>query len=362
MRRLLLLLVFFPLAAEAQLWLARDTISARDIITLVFSGDVMQHDPQIQGAWDEEKGDYDYMPCFQYIRPYWEEADVVIANLETTLSDRGFSGYPQFCAPWQLARDLRESGVDILTTNNNHSCDKGGKGVQRTLHYLDSLGMPHTGTYADTAAWIAESPLYIRHGQFKIALLSYTYGTNGLPPGKGQVVGMIDTFHIARQIEKARLDTATNIIAFMHWGIEYDTLPNGEQKRLARFLHARGADIVIGSHPHVVQPVEYEMRAGDTVGVTVYSLGNFVSNQSQRRTNGGISLRLKLERQRGKTRYRMDYAGHYVYRPIEEGRRRYYAIPLPDAPRLLGKRDSVLWREFREDTERIIGGVAGKWK
>ena len=211
----MLLLVFFPLAAEAQLWLARDTISARDIITLVFSGDVMQHDPQIQGAWDEEKGDYDYMPCFQYIRPYWEEADVVIANLETTLSDRGFSGYPQFCAPWQLARDLRESGVDILTTNNNHSCDKGGKGVQRTLHYLDSLGMPHTGTYADTAAWIAGSPLYIRHGQFKIALLSYTYGTNGLPPGKGQVVGMIDTFHIARQIEKARLDTATNIIAFI---------------------------------------------------------------------------------------------------------------------------------------------------
>ena len=88
MRLLLLLLVFFPLAAEAQLWLARDTISARDSITLVFSGDVMQHDPQIQGAWDEEKGDYDYMPCFQYIRPYWEEADVVIANLETTLSPR----------------------------------------------------------------------------------------------------------------------------------------------------------------------------------------------------------------------------------------------------------------------------------
>ena len=98
----------------------------------------MQHEPQISGAWNAETADYDYLPCFQYITPYWQKADYVIANLETTLSDRGYSGYPQFCAPWQLARDLKACGVDILTTNNNHSCDKGHRGIAKTIYYLDS--------------------------------------------------------------------------------------------------------------------------------------------------------------------------------------------------------------------------------
>ena len=176
----------------------------------------MQHEPQISGAWNAETADYDYLPCFQYITPYWQKADYVIANLETTLSDRGYSGYPQFCAPWQLARDLKACGVDILTTNNNHSCDKGHRGIAKTIYYLDSLQFPHTGTFTDTTAWLTRSPLYIRQGKFKIALISYTYGTNGIPVTHGQVVSMIDTFHMARQIEKALLDTVTNIIAVMH--------------------------------------------------------------------------------------------------------------------------------------------------
>lgn len=141
----------------------------------------MQHEPQISGAWNAETADYDYLPCFQYITPYWQKADYVIANLETTLSDREYSGYPQFCAPWQLARDLKACGVDILTTNNNHSCDKGHRGIAKTIYYLDSLQFPHTGTFTDTTAWITRSPLYIRQGKFKIALISYTYGTNGIP-------------------------------------------------------------------------------------------------------------------------------------------------------------------------------------
>ena len=110
------LLLFCPAWVWAQPWRAADTASGR--VRLCFIGDVMQHEPQITGAWDEEAQDYDYMPCFRYISPYWQEADYVIGNLETTLSDKGFSGYPQFCAPWQLARDLRRAGVDILTTNN----------------------------------------------------------------------------------------------------------------------------------------------------------------------------------------------------------------------------------------------------
>lgn len=230
---LLVFLISGYIPALAQPWLYRDNSPELDSLSFFFFGDVMQHEPQISGAWNAETADYDYLPCFQYITPYWQKADYVIANLETTLSDRGYSGYPQFCAPWQLARDLKACGVDILTTNNNHSCDKGHRGIAKTIYYLDSLQFPHTGTFTDTTAWLTRSPLYIRQGKFKIALISYTYGTNGIPVTHGQVVSMIDTFHMARQIEKALLDTVTNIIAVMHWGEEYFTAPNATQKKLS---------------------------------------------------------------------------------------------------------------------------------
>lgn len=357
---LLLLGVYSPLFSQFRTY--RNSATERDSLTLFFIGDVMQHAPQIQGARDSSGKHYDYTPCFQYIQPYWEKADYVFANLETTLSDRNFSGYPQFCAPWQLARDLKASGVDILTTNNNHSCDKGEKGIRQTLYYLDSLQIPHTGTFPDTLSWIRETPLYLRHNNFKIALLSYTYGTNGIPATGGQVVSMIDTFSMMRQIEKARLDTATHIIAVVHWGIEYETKQNREQENIARFLHEHGADIVIGSHPHVVQPLEYTTAGRDTTGITVFSLGNFISNQSKRYTNGGIGVYLQLTLNRGKTHYRMKYLSSYVYRPLEDGIRRYYVIPEPDATRLLGARDSSLYQEFFQDTDAIIGGQAEKWE
>lgn len=362
MKKLVLyLLLALPFNVAAQPWIARDTISMQDSIHLFFVGDIMQHEPQIKGAWEQTRREYNYMPCFQYIAPYWQKADYVIGNLETTLANSNFSGYPQFCAPWHLARDLKRSGIDILTTNNNHSCDKGANGIANTIYYLDSLCLRHTRTFADSASWKAQHPLYFKKGPFKIALLSYTYGTNGIPVTHGQVVSMIDTFHIAREIEKARLDTATNIIVCMHWGIEYDIKPNAEQKRLATFLHRCGADIIIGSHPHVVQPLEYHVEGKDTTGITVYSLGNFVSNQSKRYTNGGIGISLKLVRKQGKTSYRMQYLSNYVYRPLEsDGIRRYYVIPEPDAPRLLGEQDKELYQQFFDDTDRTINRAGTK--
>jgi len=334
--------------------------TAADSITLFFIGDIMQHAPQIKGAWNPANREHDYKHCFQHIRPYWEKADYVIGNLETTLSDRDFSGYPQFCAPWQLARDLKACGVDLLTTTNNHSCDKGAEGISKTLYYLDSLQIPHTGTFTDTLSWQQQTPLYIRHGNFKIALLSYTYGTNGIPVTQGQVVSMIDSNTMARQIRQARSDTATHIVAVLHWGIEYATTQQAEQEKTAAFLHSQGADIIIGSHPHVVQPLEYVVQGQDTTGITVYSLGNFISNQSKRYTNGGIGVQVQLVRDKGKTRYRMSYLSNYVYRPLEKGIRRYYVIPEPDARRLLGRQDSLLYTEFFRDTDSIINGKCDK--
>ena len=324
-------------------------------LTLLFCGDIIQHLPQIYSAHEPSEKDYKYQKCFKYIAPYWADADFVIANLETTLGNKDFSGYPRFCSPWQIARDLHQLGVTTFVTANNHSCDQLGKGITNTIYYLDSLGIPHTGTFTDTLNYKKRHPLYLQKDSFKIALLNYTYGTNGLPVPKGFVVPHIDTTAIKQDIQLAHRDTATNIIAFMHWGYEYHNFPNKEQRALSKWLHEQGADMVIGSHPHVVQPIEYYTSDKDTLGVTVFSLGNFISNQSQQGTEGGICIRVTLTKPRNHpVRYQMEPIKFYMYRPYEEGRRRYYVVPENLADSVIKDFHLTKSKSFFKKTDTIL--------
>jgi poly-gamma-glutamate synthesis protein (capsule biosynthesis protein) len=304
-------------------------IAVESELRLAFCGDLMQHMPQVRAARTGD--DYDYMPCFAEVRRLWDGADFVIANLETTLADGGFSGYPCFASPWQLARDAARSGIGVMTTANNHCCDRGLRGVERTIGYLDSLGVAHSGTWRDSASYRALNPLILRKKGFRIALLNYTYDTNGVPVPRGTVASLIDTTQIAADISRARDSLATNIIAFMHWGEEYQREPSAGQRELASWLHRRGVDLVVGSHPHVVQPAEYYVEGGDTLGVTVYSLGNFVSNQREFPRYGGLVASVAIRKPDspdGRYSYRMrlartyvslDYRGHsYVVVPEQQ--------------------------------------------
>ena len=329
--------------------------AAPGTLSLFFCGDVIQHLPQIYSAHEPSEKDYNYLKCFRYIAPLWHDSDFVIANLETTLSDKEFSGYPRFSSPWQIARDLQRLGVTTFVTANNHCCDQLAQGITKTIYYLDSLGIAHTGIFMDTLSYMKRNPLYLQKDGFKIALLNYTYGTNGLPVPKGFVVSLIDTAVIKRDIRQAQRDSATNIIAFMHWGYEYHTSPNEEQKTLAAWLHAQGADIVIGSHPHVVQPLEYTLTDKDTTGVTVYSLGNFISNQTYQGTDGGICVRLTLTQpETGRTRYTMETIKFYTYRPYEEGRLRYYVVPEILADSVVKDYHLVKSKRFFRKTDSIL--------
>ena len=282
-------------------------------VTLVFCGDLMQHMPQVYAA---RSGDgYDYSGCFRFVAPMWEGADWVIANLETTLSDRRFSGYPCFVSPWQVARDALGAGIGVMVTANNHSCDNGLKGITQTIDCLDSLGVVHTGTFRDSASYRKLNPLILGKNGFRIALLNYTYDTNGIDIPRPAVVSLIDTLQMGRDILRAKDSLATNIVALMHWGEEYQTKPSAAQKELAAWLHGKGVDLVIGSHPHVVQPWEYHISPdADTLGVTVYSLGNFVSNQRKFPTYGGICVKVTLARTPGEEgcRYNMEVWNNYV--------------------------------------------------
>lgn len=317
--------------------------------TLVFSGDVMQHMPQITAARQQD-GSYDYMECFQYIRPFWEQADFTIVNLETTLAQNGsrYSGYPMFASPKALATALKTSGVNAVALANNHCCDKGSTGIRTTIETLDSLSLPHTGVYADSVA--AEKILMLSKGEYRIAILNYTYGTNGMPVPKGMVVNHLDTVLMAKHLEQAQRDSATHRVVFLHWGEEYRRQPDKTQKEVAAWCRTNGADWVIGSHPHVVQPV-------DTAQRIVYSLGNFISNQRNRYQDGGISVRLTFS----VGEPFLEVLPHWVWMPLNRnGRSRaYYILPgyVSAEEAGLEEYDAKVFQRSLEDTRKIIGAV-----
>ncbi|MBN8650821.1 MAG: CapA family protein [Cytophagales bacterium] len=281
-------LTFFALMLCAMA-VAQDTTR----LSLLFVGDIMQHDSNITTAFDPVSKKYDYSACFEYVAPIIRSADLAIGNLELTLAGAPYKGYPQFSAPDALAVELKRTGFDVLVTANNHSVDRRKKGVERTIRVLDSLHFLHTGTFVDSVARANTYPLIIEKNGFRLSLLNYTYGTNGIPITKPNIVNLIDTVQLKLDLAKARDQKTDAIIVFMHWGAEYQSLPNAEQKRLTKLCFREGAKLVIGAHPHVLQPMEWNKERDQLV---VYSLGNFVSGQRPRYRDGGAMLWVDLQK------------------------------------------------------------------
>lgn len=264
---------------------------------IVFAGDAMQHSAQIEAAHTSQ-GTYDYSECFTAVKPYISGADYAVVNLETPLGGRPYAGYPCFCAPDSYAEALRDAGFDLFLTANNHTLDRRDKGLRRTVAMLDSLGVDHIGTYSHDSCRVKQLPFIKDIKGFKVGFLNYTYGTNGFTPGNGVVVDYIDTARISGDIAMTRAAGAELLTVAIHWGDEYILLPNATQRRLARFLLDKGVDIVMGGHPHVIQPMELIAAEGDTLRrqLLVYSLGNFISNMKTRDTRGGTMVRVTLRR------------------------------------------------------------------
>jgi len=272
-------------------------------LSLLFVGDVMQHIPQMNAAYNKTTDQYDYDSCFAYVAPIFKSNDVVVANLETTLAGKPYSGYPLFSAPDSLVVSLKKAGVDYLMTANNHSCDKGKTGITRTLQVLDSLHISHTGTFANSVERSKENILLIEKNGLRVMLLNYTYGTNGIPIPEPTVVNLLDKELIREHLVETRKLNPDKIIAFLHWGNEYERLPNDWQKQMAQYLFTQGVDFIIGSHPHVLQPFEYSvLPEQDAIDlphrekILVYSLGNFISNQRGRYKDGGAMVKIVLQK------------------------------------------------------------------
>ena len=320
----------------------------------------MGHDEQIWSAENRETNKYNYDEVFKYIKPVVSEADIAIANFEVTLAGPPYTGYPRFSSPADLAVSCRNAGIDYLVTANNHTADRGAQGIISTIKNLDSIGIPHTGTFINSSCHDTLSPLMIKRNGFSLALLNYTFSTNGIKVPAPVIVNMLDKNLITADVQKARNKNADIIILFLHWGTEYDTIPSAAQSELAKYFFSLGVDLVIGSHPHVIQKMVWAKSTENTKdGIVVYSLGNFISNQRKPKTDGRSIVRIEFARN-DKSVIISD-AGYYltwVYTPIEKYRKKFFILPCSQFENnpvfFTNPADFTMMKEFISDSRKLL--------
>lgn len=266
-------------------------------VKMAVVGDIMVHDYQYNEAYDPATGEYDFIHNFQDAKKYFEGNDLVIGNLELTFGgpERPYASFPCFNTPDSFLDAVKDAGFNLLTTANNHSMDTGKNGVIRTLDKLDEYGIEHFGTYRSQEE--RDSVFYKDVNGIRFAFLSYTYSTNGIPVPDPYLVNLIDEELMVADIKEAR-ENADVVVVMPHMGNEYETYPRDIFVDWADLMFEAGADIVLASHPHVLQKMEYrKIDHGDGVhdGFIIYSLGNFISSQTTPPRNASIILHLTVE-------------------------------------------------------------------
>lgn len=301
--------VLFPLVATGQglrlpeSWMKEfkqvRPLYQEDTLSLCFVGDVMMHAEQLVRCGLEGSAESGFRGkvhseslagYFSYIEPFVKEADIAIANIETTFAGAPYSGYPAFNSPDEYVGAVINAGFDVFCCANNHIFDKGSAGAKRTIRLYNEHGIHFTGIGSDNLELQRNTPLMLLCKGIRIALVNFTYGTNAR--ANELKINLMDNREaIGEAISRARDNGADIVIALPHWGEEYKLTHNARQREMAEWLEAQGCDAVIGSHPHVVQGFEYvgEMPV-------VYSTGNFVSNMSAKNTQMGLVAELKIER------------------------------------------------------------------
>jgi poly-gamma-glutamate capsule biosynthesis protein CapA/YwtB (metallophosphatase superfamily) len=334
------------------------------VVRIIAAGDAMAHLPQTQAAWDTTTKAYTYTDVFQHLGTRLKGFDLAIINLETTLAGEPYKGYPQFSAPDAYARDLNIMGFNLFCCANNHSVDRYNKGILRTIAVQDSLKIRHTGMFKDQAHRDTTYPLLLKINGLRLVVLNATYGTNGLIPKPPVLVNLIDLEQIKTDLVKARLMEPDIIMAVMHWGGEYLRTPDAYQKRVAAFLADEGVDVIIGHHPHVLQPIEWIKSKNDTTGkqtLVFWSLGNFFSNQRQRYRDGGMLVAFDVVKSLRTGQVRVDYRGYdpfWVWR--QEPPMKFILLPVEHQDSLtrhygLSPQDSMSFDQFSKDTRSHLG-------
>ncbi len=280
-------------------------VHRKEEVTVSFVGDIMVHYAQLRRAYDYKSGTFDFSGSFKYVKNTLQSADYAIGNLETTFgmpeSSRvineetgfaGYSGFPCFNTPESMADALALAGFDFMATANNHALDTGDAGMKNTLKVLDEKGIRHTGTFFGERAPFE----LVEVKGVTLAIVNYTYGTNGftLESAGDLSINTLNMYSeenvemLLEDVASAKLSGADAVIVFLHWGNEYQDQPEHYyQVPLGNAILDAGADVIIGSHPHVLQPIV--IPADGTGDLIAYSLGNFLSSQTNLVLYGGAA-------------------------------------------------------------------------
>jgi poly-gamma-glutamate capsule biosynthesis protein CapA/YwtB (metallophosphatase superfamily) len=300
-------------------------------------GDIMCHSVQYNYA-RVSADSFDFNPVFAEIKSYLKQSDFLFGNLETVTAgeQKRYSGYPLFNSPDAFISALNNAGFDLLTTANNHALDRGEQGIRRTIDEMKLNHMDYTGTFLSEKD--RDSIRIYNIKGIRIALLAYTYGTNGIPVPKGKkyLLNIIDTTVIRNDIKLTREKGADIVLIYFHFGDENQRFPNSYQKEIVNKSIAAGADIIIGGHTHVLQPVSF-YKPNNTeldTGFVIYSMGNFVSNQRWRFSDGGAVLSFSLTKNFDHKSVHLDkveYLPIWVFRGFTESGKQYIIIPSESA-------------------------------
>jgi len=316
-----------------------ETVEKNTEIDILFAGDIMLHMPQINSA--KVSFGYDFTPPFQYVKPYVEKADFAIANIETSFSDKDkpFSGFPLFNSPVEILDAIKLTGFDLLSTANNHVLDQGKDGIIKMIDEIDKRELLYVGTSKDIY-----TPYRIVDVEgIKIGIMTYAFYLNGLnsrltDDERGRMINIFEEKRAIKDIENAKADGAEFIILFLHWGNEYQTTASDYQRQTAKTLAENGADIIIGSHPHVIQDSE-TIDVGNKKVNVFYSLGNFYSNQRKETmgnslTEDGAMLNLHIVKDNLSNEVKLERVTPiptWVYKRKTNEKNEYFILPVKDA-------------------------------
>jgi len=341
-------------------------VSNSDTAVLMAVGDIMMHKGNILGGYDPDTGSYDFSPYFEYIKPILKKGDWVIGNLETCLAgknaklylgnnewEKGYTAWPFFNAPEVLAKNLKDAGFTIISTANNHALDRGVDGIMSTIDNLDGAGLMHTGTFSSHSDHNT-----VRLSQKKgitMAFCAYSYSTNGIriPEGREYMVDLIDMEQIGQDFERAREAGASCITCYLHYGREYRRNPDDFQLATADKVLVLGADIILGSHPHVVQPYKIVTEENGRKKIIVYSLGNFLSNMKRGYEDIGVIFSIGLTREKSCINSRISDITTLltrVYKYYSGNRLTYRIVPIKNM--LENRSNYTVSDSFYNDTEK----------
>ena len=354
---------FNPVSEES----AEVTVWEDSVLTasLCFVGDLMCHSTQFNYA-KVGVDTFDFTGVYREVKQYLSAADLTVGNLETVIAgiNKGYSGYPYFNAPDDFIYALKDAGFDLLVTANNHALDQGWDGVKRTIEVINEYKIHRTGTYLSQED--RDSIRIFQMNSIKVAILAYSENTNGLsiPKGKDFAINLIDEELIKRDIDIAREKNVDIVLVHLHYGPEYNREPSDYQKEIVNKIIELGADIIIGGHPHVVQPVDFFKTNNSKLetGFVAYSMGNFISNQRWRYSDAGVILNIQISKNKFTDSINIsevNYLPTWVFKGQTEKGREYIILPsqISDEDSIynfLTDSDRNLMTEAFNDTKEII--------